>query len=64
MSGYAQVRSESFSEVDARIGELCFAPINGLRQSGVSSPKSATFGHVASNLHGDLHRSVVGFERA
>jgi hypothetical protein len=33
----------SFSEVDARIGEVCFAPINGLRQSGLSGPKSADF---------------------
>ena len=31
----------SFSEVDARIGEVCFAPINGLRESGLSGPKSA-----------------------
>jgi hypothetical protein len=31
----------SNSEVDARIGEVCFAPINGLRQSGLSGPKSA-----------------------
>jgi hypothetical protein len=34
----------SFSEVDARIGEVCFAPVNGLRQSGLSGPKSATSG--------------------
>ena len=34
----------SFSEVDARIGEVCFAPVNGLRQSGLSGPKSATIG--------------------
>ena len=31
----------SFSEVDARIGEVCLAPINGLRQSGLLGPKSA-----------------------
>src|ERR1700704_5908129 len=31
----------SFSEVDTGIGEVCFAPINGLRQSGLSGPKSA-----------------------
>jgi hypothetical protein len=30
-----------FSEVDTRIGEVCFAPISGLRQSGLSGPKSA-----------------------
>ena len=29
----------SNSEVDARIGEVCFAPMNGLRQSGLSGPK-------------------------
>jgi hypothetical protein len=34
----------SFSEVDARIGEVCFAPVNGLRQSGLSGPKSANSG--------------------
>src|SRR5437899_1927502 len=34
-----------FSEVDARIGKVCFAPINGLRQSGLSGPKSANSGH-------------------
>jgi hypothetical protein len=34
----------SFSEVDARIGEGCFAPINRLRQSGLSGPKSARNG--------------------
>ena len=35
-----------FSEVDARIGEVCFAPINGLRQSGLSGPKSANKRHA------------------
>ena len=29
---------------DARIGEVCFAPINGLRQSGLSGPNNATTG--------------------
>jgi|tagenome__1003787_1003787.scaffolds.fasta_scaffold20812231_2 hypothetical protein len=33
--------ARSFSEVDARVGEVCIAPINGLRQSGLSGPKSA-----------------------
>ena len=28
-----------FSEVDARIVEVCFAPVNGLRQSGLLGPK-------------------------
>jgi hypothetical protein len=37
----ANVSCGSFSEVDARIGEVCFAPINGLRPSGLSGPKSA-----------------------
>jgi hypothetical protein len=35
------VRCGSFSEVDAHIAQVCFAPINGLRQSGLSGPKSA-----------------------
>ena len=39
MSGYAHVRNGSFSEVDTGIGEVCFAPINGLRQSGLSGRK-------------------------
>jgi hypothetical protein len=38
------VRDGSFAEVDTRIGEVCFAPINGLRQSGLSGPKNATTG--------------------
>jgi len=38
-----------FSEVDARIGEVCFAPINGLRQSGLSGPKSANSGSGRTN---------------
>ena len=40
----SDVRVGSFSEVDARIGEVCFVPINGLRQSGLSGPKSAING--------------------
>jgi hypothetical protein len=39
----ADVSFGSFSEVDTRIGEVCFAPINGLRQPGLSGPKSADF---------------------
>jgi hypothetical protein len=39
------VRFVPFSEVDARIGEVCFAPINGFRQLGLSGPKSAKRGH-------------------
>jgi hypothetical protein len=38
-------QSGSFSEVATRIGEVCFAPINGLRQSGLSDPKSARNRH-------------------
>jgi hypothetical protein len=45
-------RFGSFSEVDARIGEVCFAPINGLRQSGLSGPKSVRPGPMhRSKLH-------------
>ena len=39
-------RFGSFSEVDARIGEVCFAPINGLRQSGLSGPFRAMCGRL------------------
>jgi hypothetical protein len=38
-------RFVSFSEVDARIGEVCFGPTSGLRQSGLSGPKSANNDH-------------------
>jgi hypothetical protein len=33
-----------FAEVDTRIRELSFAPVNGLRQSGLSGPNNATTG--------------------
>ncbi len=45
-----------FSEVDARIGEVCFAPINGLRQSGLLGPKSAMSGS-SPTPNGDKARS-------
>jgi len=38
-SRFSQGRFGSNWEVDARIGEVCFAPMNGLRQSGLSGPK-------------------------
>jgi hypothetical protein len=41
----ANVSCGSFLEVDARLGEVCFAPISGLPQSSLSGPKSATSGH-------------------
>jgi hypothetical protein len=37
----ANVSCGSFLEVDARLGEVCFAPISGLPQSSLSGPKSA-----------------------
>lgn len=40
----------SFSEVDARIGEVCFAPINGLPQPSLSGPKSAGRRNASSVL--------------
>jgi hypothetical protein len=43
-------QSGSFSEVATRIGEVCFAPINGLRQSGLSGPKSANFGNTGRDV--------------
>ena len=48
MFGIFDVRSGSNSEVDARIGEFCFAPINGHSRSGLAGPISARSRHCAA----------------
>jgi hypothetical protein len=57
-------RVGSIASVWLLTADFRFSPVNGHRQFGPAVPFRATFGHVASNLLGDLHRSVVGFERA
>ena len=45
------VCSGSFSDLDARSREVCFAPMNGHRQTDPSRPKSANTGHLAPADH-------------
>jgi hypothetical protein len=48
-----------------RVGPHAGLSRESIHQSGRRHVREVpTFGHGASNLHGDLHRSVVGFERA
>jgi len=56
----------SFSEVNAPIGEVCFAPINGLRHSSLSGPLSAKFGNGSRRkvaLHCEPTRSEAVMSR-
>jgi hypothetical protein len=50
----ADISVESFSDFGVRNGEVCFTPVNGHRQSVLSSPKSAT----------SRHRTSLPFNRA
>jgi hypothetical protein len=43
--GFREACFGSVLEVDAHIGEVCFAPINGLRHSSLSGPLSARLRH-------------------
>jgi len=63
-SRFSQGRFGSNCEVDARIGEVCFAPMNGLRQSGLSGPKVRDWAHAPRQTtctnRSNLFNHIVG----
>ena len=63
-SRFSQGRFGSNWEVDARIGEVCFGPISGLRQSGLSGPKVRGWAHAPRQTtctnRSNLFNHIVG----